>query len=74
MKYTPPPQKQYLEIGDQIVVCSIRREMARFVGKRGIVMAVFDAPRGSCMVRMDVEHDQRDLFMYRTEIVEGARY
>jgi hypothetical protein len=73
MQFTLRPQKQYVEIGDRIVVRSSRRELVRFVGKPGIVVAVFQSPRGSCMVRMDVEHGQPDLFVYQTEIAEGIK-
>jgi hypothetical protein len=66
-------QKQYVEIGDWIVVRSHRREMVRFAGKPGVVVAVFEAPRGSCLVRMEVEQEQPDLFIYQAEIGQGTQ-
>lgn len=72
MSHAAQPQKQYLEVGDRIIVRSSRQEMTLFVGKPGTVVAVFDAPRGSCLVRMDTGHRKSDLFVYRTEISDSS--
>ncbi len=62
------PQKQYVAIGDRIVIRSCRQAMAIFVGKPGTVVAVFDVPRGSCMVRMGTEDEQSEQFLYGNEV------
>lgn len=63
---------QSVAIGDRIVVRSGRQAMAGFVGKPGTVVAVFDAPRGSCVVRMDSGLDQPEVFVYPAEVIASS--
>lgn len=64
----PQLQKQLVDIGDRVVIRSSRRELTVFAGKPATVVAVFDAPRGSCVVRLDAQPDQPELFLYSAEV------
>ena len=61
-------QKQYVDVGDRIFVQSSRKALLAFAGQSGIVVAVFPAPRGSCVIRMDEAPDCPEIFVYQTEI------
>ncbi|HEU4325770.1 MAG TPA: hypothetical protein VFS21_21700 [Roseiflexaceae bacterium] len=61
-------QKQYADVGDRITVRSNRKALAAFAGQSGIVVAVFPAPRGSCVIRLDKTPGRPEIFVYQTEI------
>ncbi|GAB4188301.1 MAG: hypothetical protein OHK0022_00110 [Roseiflexaceae bacterium] len=61
-------RKQYARIGDRLIVQSNRKALAVFNGRSGVVVAVFLAPRGSCVIRMDDLPGRPEVFVYQTEV------
>lgn len=74
MNHILRPQKQYVEVGDRILMRSQRQEMALFVDKPGVVVVVFSTPRRSCLVRMEDQHGQPDQFVYRSEVTAEVTF